>query len=180
MIRLFVGIKPPEELRKRLAGMGTGIPGARWVAPENLHLTLRFLGEVENPLLPEIDLALAAICAESFDLTVSGIDVFGSKRRPRLLVARVERHESLHHLHDKIESAITRLGFKPEARRFTPHVTIARFGNSHYSRIHHFIEANGMFRAGPFAVDRFTLFSSILTKERAVYSVEAEYPLLRS
>lgn len=180
MIRLFVGIELPEEVRERLQGIGAGIPGARWVASANLHLTLRFLGEVENPVLSEIDPALAAIRAESFDLTLLGIDVFGSKRKPRLLTTQVERCERLRQLRDKVESAVVRLGFEPEERRFTPHVTMARIRNAHYSRIRSFLEANGMFRAGPFPVDRFVLFSSFLTKAGAVYREEAAYPLVRS
>ena len=177
VIRLFIGIELPKELCERLRGIGAGIPGARWVAPENLHLTLRFLGEVETPMLPEIDPALAAIRAEAFELTLSSVDIFGSTRKPRLLVANVERHENLRHLRDKVESAVVRLGFDPEERRFTPHVTLARFRNAHYSHIHRFLEANGMFHTAPFAVDRFVLFSSLLTKAGAVYGREAQYPL---
>jgi 2'-5' RNA ligase len=177
VIRLFVGIELPETVRERLQGMAGGIPGARWVAPANLHLTLRFLGEVEDPVLPEIERALAAIRAEPFEITLSGIDVFGSKRKPRLLMANIERSRGLRHLRDKVESALKRIGFEAEERRFTPHVTMARFSNARYSRICRFLEANGMFRAGPFAVDRFVLFSSLLTKAGPVYRQEAAYPL---
>ncbi|MDA1133118.1 MAG: RNA 2',3'-cyclic phosphodiesterase, partial [Proteobacteria bacterium] len=126
MIRLFVALGLPAGVRERLALVRAPLPGARWVPPENMHVTLRFIGEVEPPLATEIDTLLSRITAPSFDISLAGLGTFGSRGRVRALWAGVEQTVPLAHLQAKIETACRRAGLPPEGRKFHPHVTLAR------------------------------------------------------
>ena len=177
MIRLFVGLELPQELRLRLAALSTGVPGARWVRPENLHLSLRFIGEVEEPGMTDISDALAAVKGSPFALEITGLGHFESAGKVRVLWAGVERNERLFHLYGRIESALIRAGLEPEERKFFPHITLARLKAAPVRRVADFLRANGPFRAGPVPVTRFVLFSSFLSRSGAVYRAEEIYPL---
>src|SRR5258708_16753027 len=122
MLRLFVGIALPPETKLRLSLISAGVPGARWVDPGNYHVTLRFIGEVDEGMAGDIDAALARIHAKPFDLVLTGVGQFGD----RMLWAGVEKNPALLHLRDKVESALVRLGPEPEPRPCLPHVTLAR------------------------------------------------------
>lgn len=176
-MRLFVALDLPWPLRDRLAGLATGIMGARWVTRENLHLTLRFIGEVPNWRAEEIDLALHAIRGRSFALSLAGVGLFEKGGRVTSLWAGVERSPQLEHLQAKIETALQRAGLEPERRRFTPHVTLARLDQPANEKILGFVQRNNLFRAEAFTVEQFTLFSSQLGKEGSVYTAENEYGL---
>lgn len=177
MIRLFVGIELPEVVRARLAAFAGGIPNVRWIAPENIHLTLRFIGEVDEDVGHDVDEALAAVAAPAFAFELAGFDTFGNGRRAHTLWAGVERNPALVHLRDKVESALVRVGLAPETRKFSPHVTIARLNDAPVGRLKDFLARNGLFRSGPIPCDRFVLFSSHLGRSGATYAVEADYPL---
>ena len=130
-MRLFVGLELPWELRQRVAMLPAGgIPSARWVPPENYHVTLRFIGEAPRHLADEIDHALAALKAPSFALTLAGIGTFAKGGRSQSLWLGVARSEPLERLQSKIETALQRCGLEPERRRFQPHVTLARLDNA--------------------------------------------------
>ncbi len=177
-MRLFVALDLPWELRERLDALGGGgIPGARWVPTENLHLTLRFVGEVPPHRAEEIDLALAALRGRAFALTLAGVGTFAKGGRTTSLWAGVERNPQLEHLQGKIETALQRAGLEPERRRFSPHVTLARLDNAPEAKLAAFVQAHNLFRAEPVRVDHFTLFSSRLGKDQSVYEPEVEYPL---
>ncbi len=176
-MRLFVALDLPWPLRDRLAGLATGIIGARWVCRENLHLTLRFIGEIPNWRAEEVDLALHAIRARAFPLVLSGAGLFEKGGRVTALWIGVERSPQLDHLQAKIETALQRAGLEPERRRFTPHVTLARLDQPANDKITGFVQRNNLFRAESFPVEHFTLFSSQLGKESPVYTVENEYRL---
>jgi 2'-5' RNA ligase len=176
-MRLFVAIDLPWDLRERLAGLATGIIGARWVPRENMHLTLRFIGEVPNWRAEDIDLALHGIRGRGFPLTLSGVGLFEKAGRVTALWAGVERSSALEHLQTKIETALQRAGLEPERRRFVPHVTLARLDQPANEKITGFVQRNNLFRAEVFQVDRFTLFSSQLGKESPVYTAENDYSL---
>lgn len=178
MIRLFVGIELPGTVRERLAGLGGGVPGAKWVSPENMHLTLRFIGEVEYGVADDLDAALAKLQAPRFALTLDGIGFFGKPAAARTLWVGVRKCEALMRLQGKIEIAAQRLGLPAEARKYSPHVTLARLRGAAAPRLQRFVETNGHFLAGPLPVERFVLFSSALGSGGSVYTVEADYPLM--
>lgn len=177
-MRLFVALDLPPSLRRRLALLMGGLPGARWVAPENHHLTLRFIGETPAWQAEEIDHALAVLRAPAFPLTLAGLGLFEKGGRGSTLWAGAERTAPLDHLRAKVETALQRIGLEPERRRFTPHVTLARVDAVAETRLAVYLQAHNLFRAEPVPVEHFTLFSSRLGKERAVYEAEAEYDLL--
>jgi 2'-5' RNA ligase len=176
-MRLFVALDLPWPLRDQLAGLATGIFGARWVTRGNLHLTLRFIGEVPNWRAEEIDLALHTIRGRGFPLVLSGVGLFEKAGRVTSLWAGIERCPQLDHLQAKIETALQRAGLEPERRRFVPHVTLARLDQPANEKITGFVQRNNLFRAEAFPVERFTLFSSQLGKEGSVYTAENDYSL---
>jgi 2'-5' RNA ligase len=177
MFRLFVGIPFPEDVRMRLSELCSGLPGAKWIDADSLHLTLRFIGEVGGGQAEDIDAALRRVASPAFELVISGIDCFESSGKVRTLWAGVEKQPLLQHLQSKVESALVRAGCEPERRKFKAHVTLARFRNGAGARIGHFIASNNRLVIGPFTVDHFTLFRSHLGSERAHYEALAEYPL---
>lgn len=176
-MRLFVALDLPWELKQRLALLCGGIPGARWVASENFHLTLRFIGEVFPIQAEEIDHTLAAIRAPAFDISLSGVGTFSKAGRPAALWAGADRNTALDHLQTKIETALRRAGFEPERRRFAPHVTLARLDNAAEARIASFVMDKNLFRAPPVRMEHFTLFSSVLGRDGSTYTPEVEYAL---
>ncbi|SMF78154.1 2'-5' RNA ligase [Tistlia consotensis] len=179
-MRLFIALSLPEEVRERLSLLAHGLPSARWVAPESLHLTLRFIGEVDGPQARDLDDMLSTIDLPEFELTLRGLGTFDEGRRLRSLWAGVEANEPLQRLQAKIESAAQRAGLPAERRKFKPHVTLARFkDNPPELKLQHYLAAHGLFRCGPFPVEDFVLFSSFLAHTGALYSPEAVYPLER-
>jgi 2'-5' RNA ligase len=177
MIRLFVAIPLPEPVRTQLTLLQSGLQGARWLKPENIHLTLRFIGEVRNDLASDIDMALSKISGPPFEMALEGIGNFGRGKRPHAMWAGVAKSEPLMHLQAKIESALVRTGLDAEERKFSPHITIARLKEMRPSRVEAWLADHGGFRSPPFTVDRFALFSSFLKPEGALYIEEASYPL---
>jgi 2'-5' RNA ligase len=176
MLRLFVGIELPAALRLRLSLLCTGLPGARWVDPGNLHLTLRFIGEVDEGVASDIDDALARIRAPRFDVTLAGAGSFGGER-PRLIWIGVEDNKPLVELQERVEAALRRAGVPPDTRRYSPHVTLARLKQPDLARVQGFLAANALFRAPPFPVERFSLIASYPTKSGAIYEDQADYVL---
>ena len=176
-MRLFVALDLPFETRCRLLELASGLAGARWLPPQNYHVTLRFLGEMPPHRAEELDAALAALRGRRFALQLGGVGVFEKAGRPQALWAGVERSQQLDHLQTKIETAVQRQGFEPERRRFTPHVSLARLDNTPPAKLAAWVQRHNLLRAGPIEVTHFTLFSSQLGKDAAVYTAEVEYPL---
>lgn len=156
---------------------GRGVAGARWVAPENYHLTLRFIGEVAAHQAEDVDLALAGLRSKPFAVEFSGVGVFAKGGTTRSLWVGVTRNPALEHLAGKIETALQRAGLAPERRRFSPHVTLARLNAAPEDRLAEYVQLHNLFRAGPLEITHFTLFSSQLGKEKSVYTAEVEYGL---
>lgn len=178
MKRLFVAIEIPEDIRDRLAGLQGGIPGARWVAHENFHLTLRFIGEVDGGTAQDIVDSLSGLRGHGFDMTLNGIGHFETKGRVRAVWAGVEANPALTALQRKVDSALAGAGIEPEGRKFRPHVTLARLKDASYSRISDFVAARSLFRTLPFPVEHVTLFQSRLGGEGPVYRPMLEIPLI--
>lgn len=178
MLRLFVGIGFPPELKLQLSLLHSAIPGARWVDPGNFHLTLRFIGETDGAVAADIDDGLARLRARRFTLQLAGTGVFGGGDKPRSLWVGVERRPELVALRDKIEQALVRVGLAPEPRKFSPHVTLARLHNPALDKLSGFLAAHAQFRAEPLPVEGFSLIASFQTKAGSVYEDQADYPLL--
>ena len=177
MLRLFVAIPLPEIVRTDLAELCSGLPGAKWVDSENMHLSLRFIGEVGRRDADEIHHMLARVNSPAFDLVVAGVGCFESGRKIRTLWAGVEKQRLLYRLREKVEAAVVRTGAEPSRRKFKAHITLARFKNGTSPRIGTFVENHDCFRSGPFRIDHFSLFQSHLGSGRAYYEMLAEYPL---
>jgi 2'-5' RNA ligase len=180
MLRLFVAITLPPEIRAMLDRLCVGLPGAKWVEPEAMHLTLRFIGEVDGALAEDVHEALSRIEAPAFALTLAGIGCFQQGGKVHTLWAGVEKQPLLRHLRDKIESAVVRAGVEPEKRsRFKAHVTLARFRNGAAGDIVTFLERTSRFSAPPFDVEEFVLMRSHPGSAGPHYEALAEYPLNR-
>jgi len=175
-MRLFTALAIPDEVARSLFLIQAGVPGARWQSREQLHLTLRFIGEADGRDAAAIDDALAAIVAPSFTLALKGVGSFGGKI-PRDLWAGAAPNQALSHLQRKIESALQRIGLEPDGRKFTPHITLARLKHSPPGAVADFLADHALYASTPFAVTAFGLFSSKLTSDGSIYRVEKEYGL---
>jgi 2'-5' RNA ligase len=176
-VRLFVAIELPSEVKQQLALLAGGVPGARWVAAENLHLTLRFIGDADGGLFQDIGEALAEVEAAPFELRLKGVGRFGQRRRVRQLWAGVEAGPGLEQLQRRVEARLSALGLEPERRKFHAHVTLARLKDASVERVGGFLAGHDLFASAPFEVASFALISSHLSRNGASYRVEASYPL---
>lgn len=178
MQRLFVAIDLPPPVKRELAGICLGLPGARWVAAEQIHLTLRFIGEVDGGRVQDIREGLAEIHSAAFALRLVGLGVFPPCRQPHVLWAGVEPVEPVVALRNRVESLLVDLGFTPEGRPFSPHVTIARLCDTPVASLSPYLAGNALFASSEFEVDAFHLYSSVLTSKGAIHQLEACYPLI--
>jgi len=176
-MRLFVAISIPDAVARSLQTLQAGVPGARWQTREQMHLTLRFIGEVDGRDADAIHDALASISAPAFSLELKGVGSFGGRRTPRDLWAGVAPNEALSHLQRKIESALQRVGLQAESRRYTPHVTLARLRGTQNGHVMDFLADHALYASGPFDVDGFILYSSKLGSNGATYRAEKAYRL---
>lgn len=176
-MRLFVALDLPWSLKQQLSRLAGGLPGAKWIPPDNYHLTLRFIGEMPAHRAEEVDFALASLRARGFSLSLAGLGTFSKSGRPTAIWVGVERNPQLDHLQNKIETALQRIGLERERRRFAPHVSLARLDNVLEAKLAGYVQAHNLFRAEPVPVEHFTLFSSRLGKEQSVYVAEVEYDL---
>jgi 2'-5' RNA ligase len=176
MPRLFTGLEIPEELGESLSLLRGGLPGARWVDPENYHLTLRFIGDVDDDIAREIAWLLGRVRRRDFELRLDGLSSFGG-RKPRAVVAAVAPSPAVMELQAEHERLMQRVGLEPEGRKYTPHVTLARLRDSSSFDVAEYLSAHAAFRSQPFTVSRFVLFSSRASVGGGPYVVEAAYPL---
>lgn len=176
MIRLFVAIELEEGVKERLQAIAHGLPGARWIESAQLHLTLRFIGEVDGGVARDIREVLAGVRAESFSLQLEGVGCFPPRGNPRIVWVGVAENQELSRLQKKIESVLVRqVGLVPEQRRYSPHITLARLKNTPPVRVGRFLEEYGLFASHPFPVTHFSLYSSSLGRKRALHLVEEDY-----
>ena len=177
MPRLFVAIDLPPAHRDRIRSICSGLPGARWTPAEQIHLTLRFIGEVDNSLFRQITDTLAEIRTEPLTLKIKGLGHFPPRRPPRVLWAGLEKNDGLLQLRNRIETTLVRIGLEQEGRKFAPHITIARFKNPSLNRLTDFMVNNNLFELPPFPVKEFHIYSSKLTSTGAIHQLEASFPV---
>jgi 2'-5' RNA ligase len=177
MPRLFTGIEVPPEVSRSLALLRGGLPGARWVEPEDYHITLRFIGDIDERTANDIAEALDGVARRGFELSLDNLDAFGGNK-PRSVFAGVRPAPGLSELQADHEKLMRRYGLEPETRRFTPHVTLARFNGDTSSRqVADYLALRGGYRSPSFRVSRFVLYSSRDSVGGGPYVVEASYPL---
>lgn len=177
MLRLFVAIDLPAEVKETICGLRTRLPGVKWLGSEQHHLTLRFIGDADQALYSRIRTNLSAVSTPSFFLSLRGVGCFPPKRDPRVLWVGVDRSEALLDLRNQVEKALLLSGLEPEGRSFSPHITIARLREAPASVLEPFLRDNALFAPSPFPVAEFILYSSILAPQGAIHRREAVYPL---
>jgi 2'-5' RNA ligase len=176
MHRLFVAIRPPEAIRDLLIDAMDEGPGLSWVGEDNLHLTLRFIGEVERRQAEEIVTALEQISSESFQLEVAGAGRF-DRRSGGALWAGVRPRRPVAELAKKIDRACMLAGLEPEHRAFHPHITLARYRSANAAAARDFERRLANLSSEPFDVSSFMLFESHLSRHGAHYEVVEVLPL---
>lgn len=179
MPRLFVALPVPDEIADGLIALQSGVPDARWVAPENFHVTLCFAGDVQGSVMRDLEEELADVNGPRFAVALSGVHSFASGRQPRALVATIQKNERLDWLQQRVSTVARNCGIEIERRKFRPHVTLARFANGAEAGHHlaQFMASHSTFKAGPWIADHFALYSSRTGRGGSVYTEEAAYPL---
>ncbi len=176
MPRLFTGLEVPRDVAMQLSLLRGGLPGARWIDPENYHITLRFVGDVDNRTASDFDASLGAVRPRGpIEVSLQELASFGGDR-PRAVFAKAEASRTLFELQNDHERAARMAGAEPEKRRFTPHVTLARLRDSSPLDVADYFSAR-CFRRLAFTARRFVLFSSRDSVGGGPYVVEAAYPL---
>lgn len=175
MPRLFTGLEIPSDIATELGLLRGGLPGARWIEPEDYHLTLRFIGDIQRELANDIADELASIAANPLPVKLERLAVFGSDK-PRALIARATKSVALTALQAEHERLVRRLGAPPEKRKFTPHVTLARLRSVDAPAVGGYIEARGDMQPLTFEARRFVLYSSRDSTGGGPYRIEAVYP----
>jgi len=176
-LRLFAGFDIPDPQATQLNALQKGVPGASWRPREALHVTLRFFGDLDERLAEDLDHELGAIACAPFEVTLKDIGWFGHDA-PSSLWVGVEERPALRNLAAACERAARRVRLEPDPRLYTPHVTLAYCRHALPDEAVAFVQRTSPFRAEPFLVDRFFLYSSWLGKGPAAYVEEAEYPLI--
>ena len=176
MHRLFAAIRPPEEVRDLLIDAMDDSPELRWVGDEQLHLTLRFVGEVERPVANDLAAGLASVRSEAFELRLQGVGRF-DQRNGGAVWAGVEPRTAVAALAAKVERVCQQVGLAPERRAFHPHITLARWKGRSSRAADAFVERSRGLASPPFAVDEFILFESRLSRHGPHYEAVAAYRL---
>jgi 2'-5' RNA ligase len=175
MPRLFTAIEIPKDIDQLLAMLRGGLPGARWIDPENYHVTLRFIGDIDDALARDLASLLDCISRKSFELQLDGLSAFGG-HKPRAVVASVAPTRALMELQAEHERIMKRMRVPSDSRKFTPHVTLARLRDVRAREVAEYLAARP-YKSAPFHVSRFVLYSSRASTGGGPYVVEAAYPL---
>lgn len=176
MHRLFVAIRPPPAIREKLRAIMGGIEGARWQTDAQMHLTLRFIGEVDRHRAEDIAAALGSVGGPPIDLTLNAVGMFERRGRVDALWAGVTPHDALRALHNKVDRACLAVGVPPDRRAYLPHITLARLNRSS-GPPDEFLSLNAGLSSAPFTIGQFGLFESELGREGAVYHIVERYSL---
>jgi 2'-5' RNA ligase len=176
MARLFTAVEVPYAVARALERLRGGVPGARWIDPENYHITLNFIGEVDGRLAREVGGSLGAVAAPSFELRLLDVGSFG-RARPHSLWAGIEPSPALRDLQADALRAIARLGVLLDTRKFQPHVTVAKIRHADDAALAGWLMRHSAFRTDRFTVDRFVLMSSRPSRGGGPYAIEHAYPL---
>lgn len=178
MNRLFIAISLPCLLQQGLAGLGRGLPRSTPVAAEQLHLTLRFIGEVEGGRQLAITGCLADIRHSPFSLQLQGVGCFPPRGEPRVAWVGITPWEPLLSLRAAIDKELAAIGIAREKSRFVPHITIARLKGTPQRHLQQFLAGHAFLNSEPFPVNQFSLYQSRLTAKGAKHEEKETYPLV--
>jgi 2'-5' RNA ligase len=179
MPRLFIALVLPDRIKLSLEPLTRGLGDLRWRTPDQQHLTLRFIGEVDGGLMNDLTEALALVPGTPFDLRLKGVGHFPPRGQPSVLWVGVEKSLELGRLKRRIDRVLATVGIERDSRRFSPHVTIARIrGPLAPIRLGTYLMRHALYRSKPFAISSFHLFSSRLHPAGADYLLEASYELI--
>jgi len=176
MPRLFTGLEVPREVGQSLSMLRGGLPGARWIDPEYYHITLRFIGDIDDRLAHDIASLLDGVKRRAFDVRFDELAAFGG-HKPRAVIAAVDPVAPLVELQAEQERLMRRVGLEPEGRKFTPHVTLARLRTSSSRDVADYLSTRGPVFGSSFRASRFVLFSARASVGGGPYVIEADYPL---
>jgi 2'-5' RNA ligase len=176
-MRLFIAIDIPETIRRDVGGLGRSLASSRPVPDDQLHLTLKFIGEVEGGRVLDIEEKLQEISRPPFSLCLKGVGVFPPRGVPRILWAGVDPHEHIVALRNTIERTLAEVDIPREKQKFSPHLTLARLRDCPLRRLQEFLAGNALLRTPDFPVDKFHLYRSQLTKSGAIHTILQSYPL---
>jgi RNA 2',3'-cyclic 3'-phosphodiesterase len=176
MPRLFTGLEIPSAIAESLSALRGGLPGARWIDPENYHVTLRFIGNIDDVTAHEVASLLGRVRRRPFELRVEDLKSFGG-RKPRAVVATLVPAQEVAELQAEHERLMQRVGLEPEGRKYLPHVTLARLRDSSSRQVADYLALRAPLRSPPFRISRFVLFSSRTSAGGGPYVIEAAYPL---
>ena len=176
MPRLFTGLELPGAVVGQLALLRGGIVGARWLEPEDYHITLRFIGDIDARAARDIDDTLSDIRRPEAPIRFEELSWFGGDK-PRAIVAKVKADPALMDLQAEQERRLRRIGLEPETRKYTPHVTLARLRGASQTAVASYLALRGALLADSFTAERFVLYSAREGSGGGPYVVEAAYPL---
>ena len=176
MHRLFVGLRPPAPIRALLLAAMGGVPGARWQTDHQLHLTLRYIGEVDRPLAEDVAIALGHVHFPTIEAAIHGVGEFDSRGRPNAIWAGLRPHDALAQLHRKVDQALVRLGLEPERRAYLPHITLARL-NGHANIADRYLADHAALSSPAFTFTHLYLFESSLGTGGASYEAVERWAL---
>ena len=176
MLRLFTGLEIPHDIRFELDMMKGGVSGARWIERDNYHLTLRFIGDVEEGQARDLAEALDAVSVPGFVTRLKGLGAFGGAK-PHALSATAEMAPEMKRRQAAPERVCQQVGLVGETRKFRPHVTIARLRRADPGDVQRYIAAHNLFESRPFEVERFVLYAARPTRGGGPYAIAADYPL---
>jgi 2'-5' RNA ligase len=177
MPRLFVALDIPERIKDDITATFCAMHGARWVEDNQIHLTLRFIGEVSADTADVIKKALRSVKGRPFSLCMKGVGFFPPRNEPRILWAGIAENEELMRLQSRIERTLVATGLEHDDRKFHPHVTLARLHATHPQHVARFVTQNSLFMTEEFSVSAFHLYTSTLGKEGAIHEKEVSYRL---
>jgi RNA 2',3'-cyclic 3'-phosphodiesterase len=175
MPRLFTGLELPAGVVGQLALMRGGVAGARWLEPEDYHITLRFIGDIDAGAARDVDETLSDIRRPKALVRFKGLSWFGGAK-PRAIVAKVQAEAALMDLQAEQERRLRRIGIEPETRKYTPHVTLARLRGASQAAVASYLASRGALVADSFTAERFVLYSARDGSGGGPYVVEAAYP----
>lgn len=177
MKRIFIALPLPQPIRHILHAMGRSVQGARAVPEEQIHLTLRFVGDVDGTTFLDIEEKLHTLSGKNFPLLIRGVGHFPPRGKPRIIWAGVESSDELLRLKRKVDNQLIECGIPADSRKYSPHITLARLKTTTSKRVTEFLAGNSFLQFDQLLIEEFHLYSSHLSHKGAVHTLERSYSL---